>query len=60
VPGEWHRHADSVDEEMGIYRVEVLTMMGAIADIVVDVRKILGYIEGEDDEEEEEEDLPDG
>jgi hypothetical protein len=49
-----------VDEEMGIYRVEVLTMMGVIADIHVDVLKILGYIEGEDDEEEEEEDLPDG
>ena len=44
---------------MGIYRGEVVVMMGALADIIVDVRKIVGYIEGEDDEEEEEEDLPD-
>lgn len=44
---------------MGIYRAEVLTIMGALADIHVGVRRILGYIEGEDDGEEEAEDLPD-
>jgi hypothetical protein len=49
-----------VDEEVGIYRGEVLTIMGAIADIDVNVRQILAYMEGDDgDDEEEEEDLPD-
>jgi hypothetical protein len=47
-----------VDEEMGIYRDEVTEIFGALADIKSDVRKIVGYIEG-DDEEEAEEDLPD-
>jgi hypothetical protein len=45
-----------VDEEMGIYRGEVTAIMWALADLQTDVRKIVGYIEG-DDEEEEEEDL---
>ncbi len=45
-----------MDEEQGIYRDEVFTIMGALADVTVDVRKILGYIEGDDDGEEEEED----
>jgi hypothetical protein len=35
-----------VDEEQGIYRDEVFTIMGALADVTVDVRKILRYIEG--------------
>jgi len=48
-----------VDEEEGIYRDEVMEILGALADIKVAVLRILGYIEGEDDEEEEEEDLPD-
>ena len=43
----------------GIYRGEVLTIMGALADIGVNVRQILAYIEGDDEDEEEEEDLPD-
>ncbi|GIU95798.1 MAG: hypothetical protein KatS3mg012_2255 [Gaiellaceae bacterium] len=48
-----------MDEEQGIYRGEVLVMLGALADIRVAVDRILRYIEGEDDEEEEtEEDLP--
>jgi hypothetical protein len=49
-----------MDEEQGIYRGEVTTMMGKLADIDVNVRKILEYIEEEDDEweEEEEEDPP--
>ena len=33
--------------------------MGALADIGVNVRQILAYIEGDDEDEEEEEDLPD-
>lgn len=47
-----------MNEEQGIYRGEVRSIMIALADITVEVRTILGYIEGEDDEEEEE-DLPD-
>jgi hypothetical protein len=43
-----------VDEEQGIYRGEVRSIMIALADITVDVRTILGYFEGDDDEEEEE------
>jgi hypothetical protein len=50
-------HSGVVDEEQGIYRGEVTTMMLALADIGVDVRTILSYIEG-DDNEEEEEDFP--
>lgn len=46
-------------EEQGIYRGEVMVIMGALADVGVKVTQILRYIEGEDDEEEEEEDLPD-
>jgi hypothetical protein len=47
-----------VDEEQGIYRGEVLAMMGALADIGVGVRQILARLDGEDDDgEEEEEDL---
>ena len=51
------RHPDRVDEEQGIYRGEVLEMMGALADIAVGVQQILTHIEGEDDAEED--DLPD-
>jgi hypothetical protein len=51
-------HSEVVDEEQGIYRGEVLEMMGALADISVGVQQILSQIEGEDDAEEEE-DLPD-
>jgi hypothetical protein len=49
------------DEEQGIYRDEVLTIMWKLADIDVNVREVLRYIQGEDDEweEEEEEDPPD-
>jgi hypothetical protein len=48
-----------MDDEQGIYRVEVLAIMGALADLHVDVNTILRYIQGEDDDEAEEEDLPD-
>ena len=47
-----------MDEEQGIYRGEVRSMMIALADITVDVRTILRHIEGDDDGEEEE-NLPD-
>jgi hypothetical protein len=52
------RQSGSVDEEQGIYRGEVTTIMLALADISVDVRTLLRYFEGDDDEEEEE-DFPD-
>lgn len=38
---------------MGIYREEVPTIMGAIADLTVNVDRILEYLEGGDDEEED-------
>jgi len=50
-----------VEEERGIYRGEVQTIMGALADLRMDVSRILWYIEGDDDEweeEKEEEDPP--
>jgi hypothetical protein len=45
-----------VDEEQGIYRGEVLAIMGAIADISADVKRIrvvLGDEEDDDGEAEE-------
>ena len=45
----------------GIYRGEVIEIMGAVADIRIDVRRILWYMEGGEDDEweaEEEEDPP--
>ena len=50
-----------MDEEQGIHRGEVKTMMGVLADINVNVSEILAYIKGGDDdewEEEEEEEDP--
>ena len=43
-----------MDAEQGIYRGEVRSIMIALADITVDVKTVLGYIEGDDDEEEAE------
>ncbi len=43
-----------MDEERGIYRGEVLAIMGALADIQADARAILAVLTGEDDDEEEE------
>ena len=51
-----HRHR--MDEEQGIYRGEVRAIMIALADLTVEVRTILRYIEGDDDEEETQ-DIPD-
>jgi hypothetical protein len=48
-----------MEDEQGIYRIQVLSILGALADLTVDVRRILRYIEGDDDDEAEEEDLPD-
>jgi hypothetical protein len=48
-----------VDEPQGIYRGEFLAMMGALADIDVNVNQILEWLRGDEDEEEEE-DFPDG
>jgi len=48
-------HAFVVDEETGIYRGEVIAMMGALADISADTAAILAVLRGEDDESEEEE-----
>jgi len=42
-----------VDDPEGIYRGEVISMMVVLADINVNVRRILEYIEGNDEEEEE-------
>jgi hypothetical protein len=47
-----------VNEELGIYRGEVLTIMEALADLRVDVAAIRSFLLEEDDEEEEE--GPDG
>ena len=48
-----------VDEEQGIYRGEVTSIMIALADVRFKVTKILAYIEGDDDEEEAQEDPDD-
>jgi hypothetical protein len=44
-----------VNEEQGIYRGEVLAIMGALADIVVDTRKIRAILESYDEDGDEEE-----
>jgi hypothetical protein len=47
-----------VDEEQGIYRGEVLAIMGALADIQADTQAILAILdEGEDDEDDETEEM---
>jgi hypothetical protein len=43
-----------MEEEQGIYRGEVRSMMIALADLTVGVRRILAYLGGGDDEPEEE------
>ena len=45
-----------MEEEQGIYRGEVKSIMIALADVRFKVTKILAYIEGDDDEEEAQED----
>jgi hypothetical protein len=46
-----------VEEVQGISHVEVITIMESLFDIRTDVRRILAYIEEEDDGQEAEEDL---
>ncbi len=43
------------ETEPVIYREEVLAIIGALADLVVHVRKIRSLIEEDDEEEEEQE-----
>jgi hypothetical protein len=47
-----------MQDEQGIYREDVMVMMGALADISTDTREILAILkdEYEDDDEEEETD----
>jgi hypothetical protein len=47
-----------VEDDQGIYREDVMVMMGALADISTDTREILAILkdEYEDDDEEEEAD----
>jgi hypothetical protein len=47
-----------VIEEMGIYRGEVYEIMGALADLKVDVNEVLSYLRDEDDDDETEEEEP--
>lgn len=46
---------DAPLEEAPLYREETLTIIQALADLVVDVRTILALLEENDEEEEEEE-----
>jgi hypothetical protein len=48
-------HSVAVDEDQGIYRGEVFTIMGTLSDIVTDTREILAILHGYDDEDDEEE-----
>ena len=45
-----------MDEEHGIYREEVMLMMGTLADIVTDTRQILAILRDEEEDDEETED----
>jgi hypothetical protein len=47
----------NVEEDEGIYREEVILMLGALADITTNTQRILEILGEEDDEEEEETDL---
>ena len=47
-----------MDEEQGIYRGEVMAIMGALGDLHVKVDRLLAYVEGDDDGREEEEEDP--
>jgi hypothetical protein len=49
---EGDRHSDVEDEQQGIYRDEVLEIIGALADISSDTLAILRGEEGDDGEEE--------
>jgi len=44
-----------MDEETGIYREEVMLMLGALADITTNTRAILAILEDDDEDEDGEE-----
>ena len=46
-----------MNEDQGIYRGEVFTIMGTLSDIVTDTREILAVLHGYDDEDDEEEEM---
>jgi hypothetical protein len=46
-----------VDEPQGIYRGEVLVMMGALADIYANTQGILALLRDEDEDDEEPEEM---
>lgn len=46
-----------MEEEEGIYRSEVMDIMGALADISSDTLQILAILRGEDEEDDEEEEM---
>ena len=48
-------HPEGMDEETGIYREDVMVMMGALADISTDTREILAILRDEHEDEDEEE-----
>jgi hypothetical protein len=51
------RHRDEVDEEEGIYRGEVMAILGALADISSDTLQILAILRGEDEEDDDDEEV---
>jgi hypothetical protein len=53
VRPDTRRHRGDVDEEEGIYRSEVMDILGALADISSDTLQILAILRGEDDEEDD-------
>lgn len=46
-----------MDEEEGIYRGEVMAIMGALADISSDTMRILAILRGDDEEEDDDEEM---
>jgi hypothetical protein len=51
------RHRGDVDEEEGIYRSEVMDILGALADISSDTLQILAILRGEDEEDDDDEEV---
>ena len=46
-----------MNEDQGIYRGEVFTIMGTLSDIVTDRRQILAILHSYDDADDEEEEM---
>jgi hypothetical protein len=46
-----------VDEEQGIYRDEVMDILGGLADISSDTLQILAILRGDDEEDDEEKEM---